>query len=355
MFSFLSMRCLRAVAATSVLVVAACEEAVEAPVASLPRPVIFVEVASAADIEDRSFPARIAALQTVELGFRVPGQIEAIAVIEAQAIEQGDLIARLDQRDFISNVASAQAQYGSAESEYQRAVTLIEHDAISRSVVEQRRSARDVAEAGLQSAQDALIDTELKAPFSGVVAQVAADAFQIIQASAPIITLQSDGDMEAVVNIPSSLVARSASRELTGAQVRFDDAPGVEVAAQLREFSLITGSGSQTYEAKFTFTPPPDDVVLVLPGMNATLELESTGNAANIMTIPTSAVSSAEGQTFVWVIDTDTMVVARRVITLAQTVGETVQVTDGLSPGETIAGAGASHISEGMVVRPWSQ
>jgi len=94
-FSLSFERCVKSVAvAFPLIAVVACEEAVEAPVASQPRPVIFVEVASAADVEDRSFPARIAALQTVELGFRVPGQIAVIEVIEAQDIEQGDLIAR---------------------------------------------------------------------------------------------------------------------------------------------------------------------------------------------------------------------------------------------------------------------
>lgn len=336
------------------LSVLACQQAEEDAPTTGVRPVKFVTVEAADGVESRSFPARIGALQSSQMGFRVGGQIETIEVAEGQEVEQGDVIARLDQRDFRSELTSAQAQYNTAEAEYQRALQLAERGTISQSTVDQRRATRGVALSGLQAVRDAIEDTELRAPFGGVIALVHADPFQIVQPSEPIVTLQSTGDMEAIINIPSTLVARAPSRELTSALVRFEDIPDLTVEARFNDADLSAGDVSQTYRVSFAFTPPPQEELLILPGMNATIELQSIGrDDGAAVVIPTGAISQLGEDTFVWIIDPDTMAVSRRTVTLDDSVGETIVVTDGLEAGEVIAGAGASHLSEGMVVRPW--
>ena len=58
---------------------------------------------------------------------------------------------------------------------------------------------------------------------------------------------------------------------------------------------------------------------------------------------------------FAVVVNKKDMTVTKRNITLQEGIGETVVVTGGLNPGETIVGAGAVYLSEGMKVRPWSK
>jgi len=62
---------------------------------------------------------------------------------------------------------------------------------------------------------------------------------------------------------------------------------------------------------------------------------------------------SEGGQQYVWVVDPE-MVVSKRSVTVEEGIGETLLVTAGLAPGETIVGAGAAYLSEGMQVRPWT-
>ena len=65
----------------------------------------------------------------------------------------------------VTDVHEAQAQYDNAETEYQRALRLAQKDAMLRSVVETRKTNRDIAKAVLDTASKTKGDTVLYAPF----------------------------------------------------------------------------------------------------------------------------------------------------------------------------------------------
>ncbi len=49
------------------------------------------------------------------------------------------------------------------------------------------------------------------------------------------------------------------------------------------------------------------------------------------------------------------MTVSRRDVTVADGIGESALVTEGLEAGDVIATAGASFLADGMQVRPWTE
>ena len=321
------------------------------------RPVKLLTVEKAGSGQSRRFPAVVEAASFSELTFQVPGLLQELPVTEAQPVAQGTLLARLDPRDLQSQVDSARAEYDNAEAEYQRARRLAEGDAIAASTVEQREARRDTARAGLDTAEKALTDSELRAPFSGVVAKVHVKKFQNVQAKENVLTLIGTDGLEATINVPSSVIITSRTAGETSAVVVFDAAPSVRIPASFKEAALEADSTSQTYEVRFSFGPPED--LVILPGMNATLILETTGNDTDTgvaagVAVPLSSVLSEADRNFVWVIDSDTMTASKRWVTIQAGVGETAVVTDGLESGETIAGAGANYLAEGMKVRPWT-
>ena len=66
------------------------------------------------------------------------------------------------------------------------------------------------------------------------------------------------------------------------------------------------------------------------------------------------AAIMAEGkQRYVRVAKGRDRVIERRNVTVAQGVGETLRVTEGLKVGETIVAAGGAYLSAGDTVRPW--
>ena len=341
----------------SLLTVAACssdtEEEVREP---LVRPVKLLTLATASNLQTSRYPAVVSAGRFSELSFQVGGLIEEIAVVDAQEVNAGDLIARLDQRDFQSNAVSARSQYQNAEEEYQRAVRLAAEDAIARSVLEQRESQRDVARAQLDTAEKALQDTVLQAPFSGVVAQVPVRERESIAAGQLVAALMDTGTLEVTVDLPARVIAESLEVEDRGSFVILEAAPDSRITATFKEADLLADTASQTYGVTFTFEPPEN--LVILPGMNATVELSSArvsaAGAANRKSVPISAIGSDGESTYVWVVDQDTMTVSRRDVTIADGIGEYAIVTEGLSPGDIIVTAGASFLADGMQVRPWS-
>jgi len=333
----------------------------EAAAESLPRPVKLIVVDGAEADRSRSYPAVIEAADRTELSFQVDGLIEQLPIKEGDEVTEGTLIAQLDQRDFKSRVLSSQAQFDNAEEEYQRAATLAVDGVLSQSVLEQRKAQRDIAQAQLDSAEKALDDTTIRAPFDGQIASLNLRRLQSIKSGDTLATFISSNKLEAVINIPSSAIA-GVPRDIEERRARFpvkvilEAIPGLQFNAFFKEAEAIADAASQTYEVAFLFERPED--VLILPGMNATVEIDDfpfvgSGDMDGVR-VPLTAISSDGDQLFVWVYDADSMTVSRRQIETVDGVGETLLVTSGLDAGETIVAAGTSYLSEGMNVRPWT-
>ncbi len=344
------------VAAVVMAAVSSCGEAPAPEVAETIRPAKLVTVGSASQLRDVSFPAVVRAAQSAELTFPVPGEVAELSVLEGAEIRQGDLIARLDQRDARNNLAQAQAEYQNAESEFQRATRLREQDAISQSVLEQRQTQLEVRQAAVATAQKALDDTVIRAPFSGGVSSVLVEQFQNVQAKEPIVVLQSD-QTEAIVNIPGTIIARVPQLNPAGTTVILDAAPDVRIPATFREASGTADPSTQTYRVSFTFEPP--EGLLILPGMTATVvsTFNFTGSSGDLVAegiaVPLDAILAEGPNRFVWVVD-DSMRLEKRPVLLGPDVTDTVTVTSGLENGETIVAAGVSFLAEGMQVREWT-
>jgi RND family efflux transporter MFP subunit len=308
------------------------------------RPVKLLTIAAADTVQSSRYPAVIDAAQMSELSFQVGGLLSALPVKETQQVQEGDLIAQLDQQDYRSQVASAQAQFDNAEEEYQRAERLSREDAIARSVLEQRKTQRDVAKAQLDSARKALADTELRAPFSGVVAKLSTEELQTIQPGQIVAILMEAGTFEAKINLPARFIAQARTREENEAYILLDVAPNRRLEATFDEATLVADATSQTYAVTFTFEPSED--LIILPGMNATVELKSSAKAEAVATtrvsVPLAAVLSDGSVQHVWVVNNETMKVSKRPVIIEEGIGDMLIVTEGLTPGEIIAGAGAS-------------
>ena len=322
------------------------EALAEAPV----RPAKLTVIAGAADNRTVTLPALIEAAVSAELGFQVAGVMAAISVREGESVAEGAEIARLDQRDLKTDLATARANHAAAESEFGRAERLIVEGAISQAIHDQRRTQRDVAAAALDAARNHLDDSVLRAPFAGIVAAVHVEAFQNIAPQQTVVTLQTTGAAEAVVQVPATFVAHSGRITPLEMAVVLDVAPDTPIPAEFRSIATRADPAAQTFEMRLAFTPPAG--LLILPGMTGAVRatLAVAGNAARIA-VPIEAILSEADGRYVWVVDTDSMTVSKRSVTLGDGVGGTLPVLDGLTAGETIVAAGVSYLYEGMKIR----
>lgn len=317
------------------------------------RPVKVIQVGTGDAVNLNRFPAVIDAGQRTSLSFAVGGVVESVSVSESDEIGKGEEIAKLDPRDFETARVSAQAAFSNAEDEYQRAVRLAEQDAIATSVLEQRRTQRDVAKAQLDTAEKALQDSVIVAPFDGVVAELPVRRRQTVSPGSEVATIIALDTLEATVNLPASIVAQVPNEEDRSAVVNLDAAPDQRIMAAFKEANLVADATSQTYAVTFSFAAP--DGLLVLPGMSATVTINRSSNGASeSVVVPLSAIQSDGNGQYVWIVDSEALTVSRRDITVQPGVGENVQVT-GLMSGDEIVGAGGSYLSDGLKISRWGE
>ena len=401
------------------LFLAGCAEQEEKTETVVVRPVRTMVLTSSVSGRVRTFPGKVQASQQVDLAFRISGPLVEFPVKEGQAIKKNDLLARIDPRDYKTDlahvgsslaevraklksmkagarpedvkvleaeVAAARARFHEAEQNFKRYENLYKRDVVSKADYERYKSARDVANAQLNTAsqnlrkgkkgarrediaamssrirgleaqrkraQAALDDTWLKAPFSGVIAKKFVENFQDVDAKKPIVSLQDVSSIELLVDIPEKEMATVDKTDITRITAKFEFLPDKEFTVEVKEYGTEADPQTKTYPV--TLTMPAPEGVTLLPGMTATITVRlkaSKNENESQFAIPVSAVFADElGRQYVWLVDQTAMTISRREIRVGHLTGESIRVSEGLSEGEMIATAGVHFLQENMKVR----
>jgi RND family efflux transporter MFP subunit len=333
------------------------------PPAPVAQPVKILTVSGGSGGASLEFPGVISPSQNAEPAFEVPGKIIEFPVDEAQVLEEGAVIARLDPRDFQAEVDKARANLNKTATDLKRFKILYEKGVNPKTDVERAEQFYEITEANLRTAEKALEDTVLRAPFSGTVAKKLVDDFQNVQAKQPIVILQDESTLEIDVNVPESDFARMTPgltieerNRRARIQVFVSSIPGRSFPARIKEFSTAADPVTRTFKATFAFDRPDD--VTVRPGMTAKVTLTpSEGQAATgAVSIPARAVLTDDtGEAFVWVVDPETMKVKRTSVVAGDLSGENIAIQSGLAGGTQIAISGVHQLRDGMQVRRFGQ
>ena len=338
----------------AVLAAVACEQPVPEAV-DVVRPVKTLELASGVGATPLEYPAQIAATTDAEIAFEVSGLITELPVNEGQLVREGDLLAQVDPRDFESQLDAVRAERNVARADYQRYQDLFASDAASLQELEVARRRFEVAEAQIRSAEKAVADTSLRAPYSGQVARRLVEVFQSVSARQPVLVLQDvEETLDVIINVPENDVAFRPSNTFddfvsrTEISAELTAYPELRIPLRFKEFASQADPITRTFQVTFSFDPP--DEIRILPGMTAKVfvtPLEDRG----FFSIPANAVVANEGQPFVWVIDRATMTVSRRPVGVGEMSGSEMRIVDGLTGGETLAVSAVQNLQDGMEVR----
>jgi RND family efflux transporter MFP subunit len=355
----------RAAGALLALALAGCAD--EAPPAKDPvRPVRAMQVADASAFKARQFPGRAKAAQEVELSFRVSGPLIALPVKVGDAVKKGDVVARIDPRDFNVQVKNVEAQLQQAratakktEADVKRLdgvrarnpgfVAQVDYDA---AVQGRDAAAANVSalRASVAAARDQLRYATLKAPFEGVVVDTYVENFEDVRERQPIVRIVDDSRIEFVVNIPENLI--SLAPQVKVVKVEFDAFPGEPLDATIKEIGTEASAATRTYPVTLAMDQPEGK--RILPGMAGNAYGEPPEGARESgAEVPVTAVFTDEAgeQSFVWIVDEQAKTVSRRAITAGELTERGILVTEGLSAGEWVATAGVHYLREGQPVR----
>ncbi len=348
------------------LVISGCNKAPESR--EIIRPLFVAQVSTDANRSGRSFPGRARANQEVDLSFRVNGPlIELANDIVGQSFSQGDVIARIDPRDYEIQVNDAEGKLERARSsvkraqgEYNRELAIYKEDpgATSKTSVDRKRDQRDSAagdvrslEAALTAAQDSLSYTFLKAPFNGAITSKYVDNFQDVRAKQQVVRLLDASRLQIVVDIPETLISRLPQVEEFW--VIFDAFPETKIPAELFEMGTEASLTTRTYPVTLIMDQPENIKILAGMAGRAYGRPKSAGQGSNELIVPASAVFTPNNEKAdkVWVVDEETGVVALRDVELGGFTNNGIVVEQGLASGEWVAASGVHTLVEGQKVR----
>ncbi|KZL21295.1 Solvent efflux pump periplasmic linker SrpA precursor [Pseudovibrio axinellae] len=338
------------------LLLASCQEqdVAEAPTEAAPRPARVMVVSQVDDLFTRNFTGRVDAVQTVDLAFRVSGQLVELPIVEGQRIAKGDLIAALDPTDYQNTVREAQVNFEQKKKDLKRFETLKNKQVISEGQYDNAKTAFDLAQVTLDKATQNLGYTKIVAPYDAIVTSRTLDNFAIISAGTSIARLQDVSEVRININVPETLFSQATESSVLNMTAEFPSHPGKVFPLEYREHSTEADKVAQTY--RVTLAMDNDAGFNLIPGMTASVKvkLNSLGSAQNVaFFVPTSAIGSAPDKSpYVWVVDDSEKRVGRRKVQLGTVLGSFIPVLSGLKDGEMVVTAGVSHLSENQQIVP---
>lgn len=355
-------------AAVGIALLSACESADEAakaassaPVASKPA-VIPIATATAIARQVSTVvraTGTFVADESSDMTPQVSGQVVATPVNVGDRVTAGQVIVRLDDRDARLRLdqvqaslqqADAQAQHARAEATRYR--KLEQRGLISPSEIERLTTQVATAEAAVAqvraqvaSAQKALDDTAVRAPFSGHVSARPVAAGEYVTPASKVSTIVRIQPIKLELQVPQS----DAVKLGTGMPVHAELAayPGVTFKGSVSALNVAIDPSSRamTVEARF-----PNADARLTPGMfgSAQVHLPATEPA---VFVPAAAVIKIAGGTSsaVYVIEENKAQV--RVVQLGEERDGMIRVHAGLRGGESLATSNLDRLYAGALVR----
>ena len=295
-------------------------------------------------LEDKiNLPAEVETLENLWVKAEVPGQVVSVHVKEGQQVKKGQLLVRLDSRDYKSRVASIEANYQYAQEEFGRISALAKRKIAAASQLDQVNANLKALKAQRDEARLALSRTQIKAPISGRLNEVEAEVGEYLPVGREVAQILQMEQVKVTVGVPESDVA--AIFDLDSADVILEALNSRRVKGYKVFLSRQPRSLARLYNLELV-VPNPDGHIL--PGMFARVELVKEV-FEDAITVPLYAVIT-RGDNYYVFIEKDGKA-ERREVALGILSGWQVQVLSGLNPGENVIVVGQRGLDDGQEVK----
>src|SRR5271165_4224939 len=306
---------------------------------------------------------------------RIQGVISKLLVEEGSIVNQGDVLATLDNADYLAAIAKAKAdiEYDKADlAEAQRQARLqesmyrdkvVSQDALdaAKAKVNLAAAAIEQDKANLQIQEANLTFTTIRAPFAGIVVKKMTEAGEsvapippgvnISTSSGAIVAIADMNSLEAEVDVNESNVGQLQPNQ--PAEITVQAIPDHTYKGVLRQVIPTADRTKATVTVKVTIL---DKDKYLRPEMSCNVTFlqpqKSAGaNAApqRIVTVPKDAVITRDGKQTVFTVE-DNKARAMPVVTGADLRGQVI-VKQGLAGGETIVNNPPQKLKDGDAIR----
>jgi len=295
-------------------------------------------------LEDKiSLPAEVEPFEDLWVKAEVKGQVVDIPAKEGQSVKKGQLLVRLDDRDYRSRLARIEANFRLAEQDYGRMATLVKKNIAAESKLDEIEARLEELKAQRSEAQLSLDRTRITAPISGQLNEIKAKKGDLLDVNQQVAQILQFKKVKVTVGVPESDVA--AVFDLNEAEVIIEALGNRKVKGKKIFLSRQPRTLARLYDLEL-MVPNPDG--RILPGMFGKVELiKKVFDKA--LAVPLYAVITHGDESFVYV-EKDGKA-ERRLIKLGVLMGWQVHVEAGLNAGDRVIVVGQRFLDDGQAVK----
>ena len=314
----------------------------------------------------REYVGAIHAVKNVEIYARVKGYLEQVYVDEGKEVKKGQVLFRINSEEYAAELAKANASLQSAiadakgaEVEMGRVKMLVEKNVVSKTELDVAKAKYAAVTARIEEARSMksnaaiqLAQTEIKAPFDGMIDRLPFKVGSLINEGTLLTTLSDTKHIFAYFNVSENeyleyTKARGAASNQK-AVVELELADGSyfkhKGTIETMEGAFDEGTGSIAFRARFA-----NPEKLLKHGSTGTIRLTNT--VENAILIPQKAAFEIQDKSFVYVLQKDNKIKTRS-FTPQSRLGDYYVVKSGLEAGETIVYEGLQGLKEGVTINP---
>lgn len=295
-------------------------------------------------LEDKiNLPAMVEPYEDVWVKAEVPGQVVEVLTQEGDAVEKGQVLVRLDERDYRTRLSRIEANYRLAKLDHERIAALAQRKVMSPAELDKIDAQVKDLEAQMSEAQLALSRTQITSPMCCLLNEIKAKRGDFVSVGDPVARIIQLDPVKVTVGVPESDVA--AIFDLDEAEVIIEALNKRRVKGKKMYLSRQPRTLARLYDLELR-VPNPDG--RILPGMFARVELVKAV-FKQAVAVPLYAVITQGDERFIYV-EKDGHA-ERRDIGIGILVGWQVQVTSGLKPGDRAIVVGHRFLDDGQPVK----
>jgi HlyD family secretion protein len=268
-----------------------------------------------------SAPAEVLPQTEVNISARVSARIVELPVEPGDYVEEGDLLIRLEDREYVASLDSAQASlkaerarleatratFVNATSEWERVQSLFESGDVSKAELDGAKAELDRAEANLRAAEENievararvtqaeedLSNTVIRSPITGYATRVNSKVGETVLGTAnnvgtTIMTLADFSDIDVVAEVDESDIAQIKPGQ--EARIYINAFPDEVFEGTVNVLDLLrttSRTGADVFEVKITLHRPDDRQFFA--GLTASADIE-VDTLEGVTTVPSQAV-----------------------------------------------------------------
>ena len=279
--------------------------------------------------------------EEVNLSFESSGKITDIFFKEGTHVEKGELLAKINDAPLQADLRKKQAQVKLMQDRLFRAKALLEKEAVSKEAFQEAEANLAALEAEIEGVEAQIEQTELRAPFSGIIGlrQVSVGAYATT--TTEVATLTKTAPLKVEFNVPE----RYAGMLPEGTELTFT-AEGDLTTRNAKVYASDSRVDPETRTFAIRAIYPNADGKLS-PGRYVNVNLV-TQRFDNTLAVPSEAIVSEMGIDKVFVCKNgkaQPVEIAKGLRTDAM-----VQVLRGLVPGDTVITSGTMQLRSGQNV-----